>query len=94
MPGIGVDAAVALGAAVFDTVCVCLFTLVGDGAFVGAGVMNGVEADCGVPCGLLNALTMLAAILFTTSGDTVIGAEVGTGEGGGAGEEDFTGARV
>ena len=88
------EAAVALGTAVFETICVCLFTLVGDGAFVGAGVMNGVEADCGVPCGLLNALTMLAAILFTSSGNTVIGAEVGSGEGEGAGEEDFTGARV
>ena len=88
------EAAVALGAAIFETACVCRFVLVGDGAFVGAGVMNGVEADCGVPCGLLNALAILAAILFTTSGDTVIGAEVGAGEEEGAGEEDFTGANV
>lgn len=88
------EAAVALGTAVFETVCICRFALVGDGAFVGAGVMNGVEADCGVPCGVLNALTMLAAILFTTSGDTVIGVEVGAGEEEGAGEEYFTRANV
>ena len=45
----GVEAAVAFGAVTFTETLVFRAVLVADGAFVGAAVMKGVTADCGVP---------------------------------------------
>ena len=91
----GVDAAVALGTETFAAACVFCFAVVGDGALVGAAVMKGVTADCGVPWGPLIASAMLAAILFTASGDTYTGVDVGADEWDGAGEDvAFFGATV
>ena len=69
MPGIGVDAAVALGANTVFPDCFFASAVVFAGAFVGAAVMKGVTADCGVPCGPLIASARLAAIFLAVSGD-------------------------